>query len=142
MNFRALDTQEVFHIMGSGLTTLSWLPEKVDEDTCRGLCRDMEWGGEGGHFDYEAYLLLADPEGLVNKDQLVHWTMPLDDEERAYFQEQLACENRVEFLKKFKPIVKSDYKESSYKFLGGLRALQQSKKMLRAHKAVPPFVKR
>lgn len=42
--------------MGSGLSALTWLEAKVDEDTARELARDMGTVA----FDAEAFDLLAD----------------------------------------------------------------------------------
>lgn len=120
--------------MGSGISSLTWLPSRVDDKTCRDVARDM-----GVPFDENAFKLLVGRDGCIGRDQLERWTKDLQEVEKNYFQEELQCLNRLEFLKKFRPFVEEGRKDPS-KFKGAALALSAAAGMLRAHKVLPTWI--
>jgi hypothetical protein len=120
--------------MGSGIAKLSWLPDNVDEETCYELAKEMD-----ASFDEEAFFLLADRKGEIHKDVIMHWTEPLDSEEKPFFKEQLACASRLEFLKKFKPFISHKRLGHGVRLKAELRALKLTDQMIKKHREVPDW---
>ena len=121
--------------MGGGLSSITWLPDRVDEDTVKSLARDLN-----GTFDEDAFAMLADKMATVSRDDLVRWTEPLIGEE-LHFHERLDCSTRIDFLKKYKPIVVNKNYDGGAELVGAMLAHRQAAKMLKRHKLVPSAVR-
>ena len=68
----------------------------------------------------------------MNRDDLIQWTEPLSEEEAKYFREHLGCSSRIDFLKKFKPLVpESKVYDPTEKLRGATKAMvKASRKIL------------
>jgi hypothetical protein len=97
--------------------------------------------GKGLVFDEEAFNLLKNRGGYVRKRHILEWSEPLSHDERNYFADMLGCSTRLEFLKKYRPVVKDERSFGEVKFMGALKAMQTAKGMLKAHKLVPQAVR-
>mmetsp|Transcript_52901 Transcript_52901/g.67842 ORF Transcript_52901/g.67842 Transcript_52901/m.67842 type:complete len:441 (-) Transcript_52901:91-1413(-) len=124
--------------MGSGISAN--VPDKLDEEACKDLVFEMT--GDN-YFDHEAFKLLADVSGFVKKQKFIRWTEPLDEVDEKYFKDYLGCEDRIDFLKKFRPVLKNGDDsglKARLRLKGAFYTINTSESILNEHRKIPEWV--
>lgn len=93
-------------------------------------------------FDQDAFSILADRYGHIRRDELISWTQPLDQKQDAYFIDHLNCHDRIEFLKRFRPVLSHPAVKAKMRLKGAILAVATSESLLHHHRFIPEWVER